>query len=566
MHARFFIAWGIAVLFVAGPRLRADVQLPALFGDHMVLQEDMKLPIWGTAAPGEMVTVTVGGETGNATAGADGKWRVELAPLPVTSTAVTMTVSGKNSVTFNDVLIGDVWVCSGQSNMEFGIKNANDADTEIPQANQPEIRLFFVPKKTSLTPLDEITLNPAKPLQGHWQVCTPETIVADGDWGGFTAVGYFFGREIQQKTGHPIGLIASYWGGTPAQAWTSVSGLEKDPSLKHHLEYQAKVAAGFDKATQEFAAKQAAFETERSAWTASVAPSYMAAMKTWNDLVKADQASGQTPPPRPQPSQPEPRAPNPPDGGPGVPANLYNGMIAPLISFGIKGVIWYQGEANADEPLDYRKLFPRMITDWREKWNEGDFPFLFVQLASHKGSAAQSWPFLRESQAKALSLPNTGMATAVDIGNVPDVHPRDKIDVGQRLALVARHVAYGEKLVYSGPVYQAMEPQGDGIALSFTHVGGGLIIGSAPWVADNAKPIPTDKLVGFVICGDDHNWVPADAEIKGDQVIVSNAQVPKPVAVRYAWSNIVVANLYNKANLPAMPFRTDDWPDPAAVR
>jgi sialate O-acetylesterase len=241
-------------------------------------------------------------------------------------------------------------------------------------------------------------------------------------------------------------------------------------------------------------------------------------------------------------------------------------MIAPLLPYAMKGVIWYQGEDNATRGLEYRTLFPRMITDWREKWGEGDFPFLFVQLARFRANAAtQSWPYLREAQLMTLSLPKTGMASAVDIGNPTNVHPKDKMDVGNRLALVARHVAYGEKIAYSGPIFASMKTNGNAVGLTFTHAGGGLIIGTAPWTPNGVAPISNATLVGFTIAGKDQNFVPADATIKDNAVIVSSPQVSDPVAVRYAWANTPVANLYNKEGLPASPFRTDDWPQVDAV-
>ena len=537
--------------------LHADVKMPAIFGDHMVLQQGMKLPVWGTADPNETVTVTVGTETGKATADAGGKWRVDLAPLHAQPDPVTMTVAGKNSLTFSDVLVGEVWVCSGQSNMEFNLSGANwgsgsevNATATTAAANDPQLRIFRVVKKTSLDPLNDVT--------GNWELCTPQSI------GTFSAVGYFFGRDLRQKLNRPVGLIGTYWGGTPAQAWTSLSGLQKDPELQHYVDSYQKTKANFPQALAAYPAKELAYQAAQKVWQQSPAGQALAAdMEKWKSAMQAALAAGQAPPPIPRSSAPQPHPPSPPDGGSRSPTNLYNGMLAPLIPFAIKGVIWYQGEANQNWAAEYHVLFARMITDWREKWNEGDFPFLFVQLASFKAGPAQTWPFLRESQLKTLSLPNTGMATAVDIGDPGNIHPRDKEDVGNRLALAARHVAYGETLVYSGPLYAAMTTKTNEIHLTFTQEGSGLTIGKAPWAPQGVQPLPTDKLVGFTIAGEDKNFVPADARIEGNAVIVSSPQVPKPVAVRYDWANAPQGNLYNQGDLPASPFRTDDWSDPA---
>ncbi len=537
--------------------LWADVKMPAIFGDHMVLQQDIALPVWGTADPGENVTVTVGSETGSAVADANGKWSVKLKPLPPGSAAQTMTVTGKNTLKFDDVLVGDVWICSGQSNMEFGLGVEYDAQDQIPKANVPLLRFFLIPRKTSLTPQEEIPPAPTiSPLMAHWEVCTPENVINVGGWHGFSAAGYFFGRELQSHLNRPIGLIGTYWGGTPAQAWTSIDALRKDPLLQHYaVDYDKTLAAFTPQANADYPAKQATFLAEKAKWDKEVGTPFAAALQAWNDAVAKAKAANQPLPPRPVPSTPPPIAPPPPDGGAHGPSDLYNAMIAPLIPYAIKGAIWYQGEANAGQPVEYRTLFADMITDWRNRWGEGDFPFLFVQLARFQ-APNPAYAELRNSQLETLQLPNTGMATAFDIGNQIDIHPKDKLDVGLRLALVARHVAYGEDLVYSGPIFDKIEVNGDKVRVSFTQVGGGLIIGSAPWVPEGATPLPTSSLVGFTVAGADNKFVPADATIDGNTVIVSSPQVPQPVAVRYAFES-AVGNLYNKEGLPAIPFRSD---------
>ena len=434
--------------------------------------------------------------------------------------------------------------------MEFDLGRAHNAATVLPQANDPQIRFFRTARKTSLDPLGDLT--------GKWEVCTPETV------GSFSAVAYFFASDLRHFSNKPVGLIGSYWGGMPAQAFTSLSGLEKDPQLKHYVDDYNKIRTDLPKATADYPAQLATYKTELETWRKNGGAAYEADVNTWKAALAASQASGQPPPPKPMPIAPGPKPPMAPEGPSNTPSVIFNGMVAPLIPFGIKGVIWYQGEANVGRAAEYHTLFTAMINDWREKWSEGDFPFLFVQLASLDAGKVPTWAVLRESQAKTLSLPNTGMAVSVDIGAPRNIHPQDKEDVGHRLALAAKHIAYGADVIYSGPVYSAMHVTGSAVNLTFTHGDGGLIIGSAPWVATGSQPLPTDTLSGFTIAGADKNWIPADAKIVDDQVVVSSSQVLNPVAVRYDWANDPKGNLYNKAMLPAVPFRTDDWSDPAA--
>jgi len=344
-------------------------------------------------------------------------------------------------------------------------------------------------------------------VNGKWAVCTPESVAH------FSAVAHFFGLELRHDLKRPIGLISSDVGGTPAQAWTSLSALQKDPPFTNYVDAYQKIAA---------------------------------------NLPKAGEGS-------PSASAPPAKVPS------GTPTVLYNGMIAPLMPYAIKGVIWYQGESNSNKGLEYRTLFPRLISDWREKWNQGDFPFLFVQLANYRGPQTKpsegDWAYLREAQLMTLALPNTGMAVAIDIGDATTIHPKDKLDVGLRLALAARHVAYGQDLVYSGPIYDSMKIEGNKIRLIFKDTGSGLKMGTPPWTPTGVPvPAPTE-LKGFAIAGADKNFVWAKAEIDGNDVVVSSDQVASPVAVRYGWANNPPCNLYNKEGLPASPFRTDDWAD-----
>ncbi len=531
-------------MFAGAFPLRADVHLPAIFGDHMVLQQSAKLPVWGWATPGEKITVTFKDQTATTVATADGSWRVDLKPCITSSQPGVLSVAGNNKLVFSDVLVGDVWVLSGQSNMEFGIQSDSRGTNAIATATVSQIRLFFVNWLTALQPQSDIgPANPSSALNGKWLVCSPEIMRSKWAWNGFSAVGYYFAREIRQANGHPLGMIASYKGATGAQAWTSISGLEKEPTLAHFVVEHQKLVDNFTNAQAAFAKQQA---------------DYRAALKT----ADAARAAGQAPAGRRAPQPPKPA-----DGGFPAPANLWNGMVTPLIPFAIKGVLWYQGESNADrteQAVEYAVLFPRMISDWREKWGQGNFPFLYVQLpyfnAEAKTSSEGRWSWLRDVQLKTLSLPATGMAVTIDTGDVTNIHPPDKTIVGQRLALVARHVAYGENLVCSGPLYDSMAVEGNKIRLKFTSVGGGLKMGMAPVTATGKTFAPPTELRGFGIAGADQKFVWAGAVLDGNTVLVSSDAVAQPAAVRYDWAQNPSGNLYNQESLPASPFRTDNWP------
>ena len=527
--------------------LRADVRMPGIFGDHMVLQQEAKISVWGWADPGEAVTVTLGAQSARTQADANGKWRVNLDKVASTADARTLTVTGKNTLTFTDVLVGDVWVCSGQSNMEYGIFNVNRQE-----ADDPQIRIFHVTKSASLTPLDNTAFVPAEigvdTLSGHWQ-----TTIRAGSWGGFSAVGLLFAKEIHQCTHKPVGMIGSYWGGTPAQAWTSLTGLEKHPALANYVN-------GFNNMTPEqkkrFPVVWADYVGAMKKWDKEAREPYDKSMREWQTAAKTAHDAGQPEPAKPVLAYPRPANP----GNVGTTTTLFNGMINPLIPFAITGVIWYQGESNAYNGREYGILFPNLIADWREKWGQGDFPFLFVQIANYAVSTADptrgTWAWLREGQTRGLALPNTAMAVTIDIGDPNNIHPKDKADVAHRLALAARHVAYGQDVVYSGPAYASMKVEGHTIRLSFTQTGSGLTPGVSP-IAPPAAP-PT-ALTGFEIAGTNQQWAPAKAVIDGNTILVSADTVPAPVAVRYAWADNPTCNLYNKEGLPASPFRTDDW-------
>jgi sialate O-acetylesterase len=504
------------LLFACASHACAEVKLPAIFGSHMVLQREMKVPVWGAADPGEQVTVSFAGQTKTTAAGKDGKWNVTLAPMPASGDGRTLTVAGTNKVQFDDVLVGEVWICSGQSNMVLSAVWTENGANEIKAANFPAVRMLTVPGVTALTPQPSFDgkLTPAQ-YDGFWQTCTPD-VMKD-----FSAVGYFFGRDLHKRLHVPIGLIGAYWSGTPAQAWTSKVVLEGNAELKSYLTKWDEHTTQYPRLKKEWDARDAAARAQGKT------------LSVWFD---------------PEPQHPVTSA--------GRPANLFNGMINPLIPFAMRGVIWYQGESNAGNPEDallYRRLFPAMITDWRTRWGEGDFPFLFVQLCAinkrqqEPVEGGSNWAILRESQLKSLTLPNTGMAVIFDTDPTGNLHPVNKKPVGERLALAALKVAYGKDVETSGPIFDRMEMQGDKIVLHFKHAEGGLVSKTG------------DRLKCFAIAGPDRKYVWADAKIEGDAVVISSPEIKAPAAVRYAWANNAEASLFNKAGLPASPFRTDDW-------
>jgi sialate O-acetylesterase len=640
----------------------ADVKVPAIIGDNMVLQQGRRVRIWGRAQPGEKVSVTLAGRTTRTVADALGQWETFLGPLKAGG-PLEMTITGRNTLTFKNILAGEVWLASGQSNMEWPLANAVNGAEEVAQANYPEIHLFTVKKTTASAPLDDV--------QGHWTVCTPTTAAQ------FSAVAYFFGRELHRTLRVPVGLIHSSWGGTPAEAWTSHSALIANPTLKPLLDNYQRDLQNHDQLLQEYKIafaeweknnanqdagnkgfglgyarpgldlagwkqmelpqmlERAGINSDGAFWfrrEVEIPPSWVgqdlslelgpiddfdttyfngeqvgatgpettnayAVKRSYNipaSLVHAgrnviavrvfdrsgdggfaaeqgemrlsvkgapagaslslDGAWNFKVEVELQPIKPDyshyPSAPPGPEN-PNSLSNLYNAMLAPLTRFNIQGVIWYQGESNAGRSYQYRVLFPAMIRDWRAAWGEGNFPFYFVQLANYmpvKPEPSESgWAELREAQMMALREPNTGMAVAIDIGG-DDLHPRNKQDVGTRLAQWALAQTYHQKIEPSGPLYDSFVVEADKIRVRFRHVDGGL-------QARGGEP-----LKGFAIAGADHKFVWAQTRIEKDSVLVWHPTVQHPLAVRYAWADNPVSNLYNRAGLPASPFRTDDWP------
>ncbi len=502
------VACGCATSGMGGAQ--PELTLASVIGDHMVLQQGGPAPIWGKTAPNTKVRVVMGDHRITTRSDEQGNWRVDLGALTAGGPYDITIQAGKTEKVISDVLVGEVWVCSGQSNMQFSVRGANNADEEIKNANYPNIRLFSVTRKTSDVPLSE--------CEGSWSACSPETVP------DFSAVGYFFGRRLYQTLDVPIGLIHSSWGGTPAEAWTSMPKLESNPDFQPILDRWEKIIEDYPKAKAD----------------------YDKALAEWQKKAADAKAN----------NQPEPKGkPNPPIGPdhPHRPATLYNAMIQPLIPYGIRGAIWYQGESNAGRAYQYRSLFPAMIEDWRANWGEGPFPFLFVQLANFMkynpdANAGSAWAELREAQHMTLGLENTGEAVIIDIGEANDIHPKNKQDVGARLSQAAWKVAYGmNDAVWSGPELASMKKEGNAIRLTFDHANGGLMANG-------------DKLEGFAVAGEDKIYHWADAKIDGNSVIVSAPDVANPIAVRYGWADNPRCNLYNGAGLPASPFRTDDWP------
>lgn len=617
--------------------------LATVFTDNMVLQRDQPDAVWGWTTPGATVKVIISGKSAEGQAAADGKWKVTLPPLPAGG-PFTLNVEGPQSVALQNVLVGDVWLCSGQSNMEWMVGQSNKAPEEIAAADFPKIRHIYIPHVTSPAP------QPSVETDG-WKVCTPETA------GGFTAVGYYFGRYLHKELGGvPIGLIHSSWGGTIAEAWASkeaLTPLQDFNQAMEALEQQAKIAASAPKPQEAWYAQNspetATFSTadfsdaawpelnQPLQWTGSNVPDlanfdgvawfrrsfevpagaagkdavvHLGAIDdddtVWlngkqigatdgfmkhrmypvpagllkegrNTLavrvldnnggggltgpadVMRVEVKDQPPIPLTGPWRykvaadlskvpPFPKR----DSNPNIPTVLYNAMISPLLPYGIKGAIWYQGESNAARAAQYRKLLPVMIGDWRARFGQGDFPFYIVQLANFQARNPQpgesDWAELREAQAMtAKNVKNCGEAVIIDIGETADIHPKNKQDVGKRLALQALAKTYGKKVVAAGPEFKEAKKEGAAMRLSFTSTGSGLV------AKDGA-------LKGFAIAGEDRKFVWADAKIDGDAVVVSSAAVPNPVAVRYAWANNPEATLFNKEGLPAGPFRTDEWP------
>jgi sialate O-acetylesterase len=474
---------------------QAEVKVPNIFGDHMVLQQQQNNRVWGVASPGEAVTVAIADQNHKATADATGRWAVSLAPLPAGGPH-ELVITGSNQIKFADVLVGEVWVCSGQSNMQWSVNASNDPDLERLTAKYPQLRMINFPQTGS-----------QEPIWTHdrqWQVCTPETV------GNFSAVGYYFGRQLHQSLDVPVGLINNAWGGSACEAWINRELLAADEQYKPLMDRWESLEARF----KDLSSRTDLTEDEKK---------QLQGLR--NQL-----------------------------GGNARPGNIYNGVLKSHLGYGIKGAIWYQGESNAGRAYQYRELFPLMIDSWRKEWNQGDFPFYWVQLADFRDEKAEpadsDWAELREAQTMTMSrLPATGEAVIIDIGEGKDIHPKNKVDVGRRLARWALAQQYGIDIAHRSPLYKSHEVDGNKVILAFDHVGGG-------W-----RPFDVGAPRGFAIAGEDGKFVWASAKILPDNRIeVSSDAVAKPAAVRYAWADNPVCNMFSVNGLPLTPFRTDDWP------
>ena len=623
----------------------AQVTLPPFFNCNMVLQQGIPIPVWGWASPGEKVSVTFNNKTVTTKAGKDGKWKVSLQAMNYGG-PYKMVIKGKNLRTIENILIGEVWICSGQSNMEFHLSSAINAEAEIAASNYPEIRLFTVKKRIAKTPQENLE-------EGDWWECSPVSSP------NFSAVAYFFGRTLYQKLKVPIGLINTSWGGTVAETWMSPDAIAKNPDFAPMLENLKKIDlneygksvekelrdrlgeyATTDQGTKDNQPVWAAPELDDKSWKTMPVPgfieknglqgvdgiiwfrknveldaaqagksatlelskindsdvTYVNGVKVGETIQKAEAKRSYTIPEGVLKTGKNNITVRVEDlGGNGgicgdakemkilvaaksipltgdwkykigvlkvntslgpnsYPTLLFNGMINPLVPYGIKGAIWYQGEGNAGRAFQYRRVFADLIKDWRVQWDQGDFPFLFVQLANFMKAdslpAESTWAELREAQSMTLSLPKTGMASAIDIGDAVDIHPKDKQTVGKRLALSALNVAYRQKVENMGPVYKKMKVNGNKVELTFDHVGTGLK------VKDKYSYVK-----GFALAGKDHKFYWAKATITNSNTVdISAPEVPEPVAVRYGWANNPAdVNLYNSEGLPADPFRTDKW-------
>ncbi len=469
----------VAVPEVNTQRTEGDVRLPAVFGPNMVLQRNKPITVWGWAEPGQQVQVWLADRHGQATADDNGRWQLSLKPLPAGGPH-RMIVAGQKVYAIENVMIGEVWLCSGQSNMQWTVRQSADADREIAAANYPDIRLFQVPRKPASQPVEDV--------DAAWVTCSPQTVA------NFSAVAYYFGRELHKELNVPIGLIDSSWGGTIVEAWTPRDAFLRDQTALRYVGGAVPESVPFQ-------------------------------------------------------------------GHPNFVTVLYNGMIAPLAPFGIRGAIWYQGEANIPRAYQYEKLLSTLIEGWRRVWfdragddsraarRQRDFSFYLVQIAPFNYNHPPEWlAELREAQLRVMqNVANTGMAVITDIGNLSDIHPTNKQEVGRRLALWALAKDYGRNIVYSGPIYREMKVEGDKIRIYFDHVDGGLVCKG-------------DKLTWWQIAPEDGEFVEAQAVIEGDTVVVSSPEVKRPAAVRFGWHHSAEPNLFNKAGLPASPFRTDSRP------
>ncbi len=511
-----------SLLFLLTPTtLLADVSLNNLFSNHMVLQQGIQNKVWGKADPGEKIAVSIAGQNHATVAEKDGAWSVQLDAIMEYGGPHTLTVVGNNTQTFQDILIGEVWVCSGQSNMQWPVRQATDADLTMATADLGQIRLISVPQVG--------TQEPQWNFKGEWAVCSPENV------GDFSAVGFFFGRQLHQTLDVPVGLIDNAWGGSACEAWIDRNLLSSDDRFKPLLDRWVRTESEMPEALKVYEKR----------------------LGLWKQASEKAKAEKKVPPRRP-------RHPESLLTGNSRPGNIYCGVLAPTIGYGMRGAIWYQGESNASRAVQYRELFPFMIDSWRNEWGLGDFPFYWVQLADFRDEtpepAESEWAELREAQTMTLKkLTNTGEAVIIDLGEAKDIHPKNKIDVAKRLARLALVETYKlPGIQCRSPLFQSMEQKGDRLVLTFEHV--------EP-KANGWRPFDIRDPIGFTIADSSKTFVTANARILADgRIEVWNDTVSNPVAVRYAWADNPVCNMYSSAGLPLTPFRTDDFPSMTAGR
>lgn len=500
-----------SIVLITPTTVSAELKLPAIINDHMVLQQKQANPLWGWDAPGTDVSVTMGDQVKVAKAGDDGKWTIELDAMDANATPSTITIEGSSKRVIKDVLVGEVWMCSGQSNMGMAVNGDWKYEVETLASNHPNLRLISVPQVG--------TQELQNDFNGKWEAANSENCKS------FSAVGFFYGRYLHEILDVPVGLIDNAWGGSAAEAWVRRETIESDPRFKSLMDQWKK-----NEADLQSEAAKIRYEKQFAAW---------------KEKAAAARAAGKKPPRAP-------RSPQANLSGNHRPGNIFAGVVHPTLGYGIKGVIWYQGESNAGRAWEYGQLFPFMIEQWRKEWGQGDFPFYWVQLADYRSEVEQpgesQWAELRESQTKAMSLPNTGEAVIIDIGEANDIHPKNKYDVAARLVRWALAKDYGINIEPQSPMYTSLNIAGNKAVLKFDHIGGGL------------RTVDVNEVRGFAICGEDKKWVWADAKIAGNDTIeVWSDEVSAPIAVRYAWAENPVCNVYSKIGLPMTPFRTDDF-------
>ena len=505
-------AFACAVLLLQPSALLAGIKLPAILSDSSVLQQNQPVRIWGWASAGSQITVSFQGQSQETTTNAEGRWDVMLTPLKAGGPHELKVGGDGTSITLKDILVGEVWLCSGQSNMAMTVTGVKDAEDEIAASDLPTLRMFTVKSSHSTRPQTD--------CQGTWVNSHPNTV------GGFSATAYFFGKRLHEELKVPVGLINSSVGGTSIESWTSLSAQQAVDEIKPRL--------------------QAWEEEDRAYEPASAKDRYEKQLATWEQQKAIAEKEGRKPGRRPQLAVQ-------PHMDRNYPSNLFNGKIHPIVGYSIRGAIWYQGENSSGRGFAhlYGQQLKTLITDWRTRWNQGDFPFAWVQLPNFKAeqkaaSETSGWVQVQEGMLKTLSVPNTGMAVTIDVGEANDIHPRHKQVVGWRLAQWALATVYGQKIVPMGPIYHSFEKNDNKMVITFTNAGKGLT-GSS------------DMLKGFAVAGSDRRFVWANAKIDGDKVVVWHDDIQDPQSVRYAWASNPQISLFNSANIPASPFRTDDW-------